>query len=72
MGLIHAAQGKEVKGITKAILYCFSHEPPGQSKFFDFIATIGLVTLAAMAAFFIYLQVTTRRVRRGKEYDIEK
>jgi protein SCO1 len=72
MGLIHAAQGKEVTGITKAILYCFSHEPPGQSRFFSFLALLGLVTLATMAAFFIYLQVTTRRYRRGKQYDIEK
>ena len=72
MALTEAAQGKEVTGITKALLYCFSHEPPGQSKFFNFLAVVGLVTLAAMAAFFIYLQVTTRRYRRGKEYDIEK
>ena len=72
MGLTQAARGKEVTGFTRAVLYCFSHEPPGQSRFFDFIALIGLVTLAAMAAFFIYLQVTTRRYRRGKEYDIEK
>ena len=72
MGLTQAAQGKEVTGLTKALLYCFSHEPPGQSKFFSFLAVVGLVTLAAMAAFFIYLQVTTRRYRRGKEYDIEK
>ena len=72
MGLTHAAQGKEVTGITKAILYCFSHEPPGQGKFFGFLAVLGLITLTAMATFFIYLQVTTRRYRRGKEYDVEK
>ncbi len=72
MGLTQAAQGKEVGGFTKALLYCFSHEPPGQSKFFTFLAAVGLVTLAAMAAFFIYLQATTGRFRRGKEYDIEK
>lgn len=72
MGLTQAAQGKEVTGITKALLYCFSHEPPGQSKFFAFLAMAGLFTLAALAAFFIYLQVSTRRYRRGKAYDIEK
>ena len=69
MALTEAAQGKAVTGLKKALLYCFSHEPPGQSKFFSFLAVVGLVTLAAMAAFFIYLQVTTRRYRRGKEYD---
>jgi protein SCO1 len=72
MGLTQAAKGKEVTGITKALLYCFSHEPPGQSKFFAFLALVGLFTLAALAAFFIYLQMSTRRYRRGKAYDIEK
>jgi len=72
MGLTQATQGKEVTGFTKAILYCFSHEPPGQSKFFYILAVIGVVSLTAMAAFFVYLQVTTRRIRRGKEYDIER
>ena len=72
MSLTEASQGKTVTGLKKALLYCFSHEPPGQSKFFDFLAVVGLVTLAAMVSFFIYLHVTTRRLRRGKEYDIEK
>ena len=72
VSLIEAAQGKAVTGLKKALLYCFSHEPPGQSKFFTFIALVGLVTLAAMAGFFIYLQVSTRRYRRGKAYDAEK
>jgi protein SCO1/2 len=72
VGLAEAAQGKAVTGIKKALLYCFSHEPPGQSKFFNFMAVVGLITLAAMVSFFIYLQVTSRRYRRGKEYDAEK
>ncbi len=72
VGLTQAARGQELSGLTKALLYCFSHEPPGQSKFFNFLAAVGLVTLAALAAFFVYLQVTTRRFRRGKEYDLEK
>ena len=72
MALTEASQGREVTGLRKAVLYCFSHEPPGQSKFFDFMAVVGLVTLAVMVSFFIYLQVTTKRYRRGKEYDTEK
>ena len=72
MGLTEAAQGKTVTGFRKALLYCFSHEPPGQSKFFNFMAVVGLITLAAMATFFVYLQVTTRRYRKGKGYDAEK
>jgi protein SCO1 len=72
VALAEAAQGKSVSGLKKALLYCFSHEPPGQSKFFTFIALVGIITLAAMAGFFIYLQVSTRRHRRGKEYDLER
>ncbi len=72
VALTEAAEGRVVTGFKKALLYCFSHEPPGQSKFFNFMAVVGLITLAAMVSFFIYLQVTTRRYRRGKEYDIEK
>jgi protein SCO1/2 len=72
MALTEAAQGKTVTGLKKALLYCFSHEPPGQSKFFNFIALIGLVTLLAMAAFFVYLQVSSRRYRRLRGYDDER
>ena len=67
-----AAQGKAVTGLKRAVLYCFSHEPPGQSKFFNFMAVVGLVTLAAMAAFFVYLQVTARRYRKDREPDAKK
>jgi protein SCO1/2 len=72
MALAEAAQGKAVTGFKKAILYCFSHEPPGQSKFFNFMAVVGLITLAAMVSFFIYLQVTSKKYRKGKEYDSDK
>ena len=72
VALAQAAQGREVSGLSRAILYCFSHEPPGQSRFFTLIALIGLATLAALAALFVYLQVTTARARRGKEFDIER
>ena len=72
MGLTEAAQGKAVTGFKKAILYCFSHEPPGQSKFFNFIAILGIVTLIVLVSFFIYLQISSRKYRQGKAYDIEK
>ena len=68
VALTEAAQGKAVTGVQKAVLYCFSHEPPGQSKFFGILSVVGLVTLAAMAAFFIYLQVTETRYRREQGY----
>lgn len=64
VALTEAAQGKPVTELKRALLYCFSHEPPGQSKFFYVIGVIGLVTLLAMAAFFVYLQLTSKRYRR--------
>jgi protein SCO1/2 len=72
MALTGAAQGKAVTGLKKAVLYCFSHEPPGQSKFFNFMAVVGILTLIAMVSFFVYLQVSSKRNREGKKYDIEK
>jgi protein SCO1 len=59
-----AAQGKPVTELKRVLLYCFSHEPPGQSKFFYFIAVVGLVTLIAMVSFFVYLRVTEKKYRR--------
>jgi protein SCO1 len=64
MALTEAAQGKPVTELRKAILYCFSHEPPGQSKFFYFISIIGLITILAMISFFVYLQVTSNKYRK--------
>lgn len=69
MALTEAAQGKTVSGLRKAFLYCFSHEPPGQSRFFNFIAGVGLVTLLSLAAFFIYLQISSRRYRQLRGFN---
>lgn len=63
LALEEAAQGKPVTELRKAVLYCFSHEPPGQSKFFYFIGVAGLVTLAVMISFFVYLQVRAKKIR---------
>lgn len=67
MALAEATQGKAVSGFRKTLLYCFSHEPPGQSKFFNFMAAVGIITLLAMVAFFVYLQVSSRKYRKGIE-----
>lgn len=64
VALAETAQGKPVTELKRALLYCFSHEPPGQSRFFYFIGIIGLVTLLALAALFIYLQVTSKKYRK--------
>ena len=65
MALTEAARGKPVSELKRAVLYCFSHEPPGQSKFFYFIGGVGLATLLVLAAFFVYLQATTKKYRKG-------
>jgi len=64
VALAEAREGKPVSELKKAVLYCFSHEPPGQSKFYYFIGAIGLFTLLALIAFFIYLQVTSKKYRK--------
>jgi len=63
VALTEAAQGRTVTGLKKAVLYCFSHEPPGQSKFFNFMAVVGIITLIAIVSFFVYLQVTAKKYR---------
>jgi protein SCO1/2 len=72
MALTAATQGKAVTSLKKAVLYCFSHEPPGQSKFFNFMAVVGIFTLIAMVSFFIYLQVSSKRNREDRKYDADK
>ena len=68
MALTEAAQGKAVTGLKKALLYCFSHEPPGQSKFFNFMAVVGIVTLVAMAVFLrLPAGVNTDDIAEGKD-----
>lgn len=71
VALAEAAEGKTVTGFKRAVLYCFSHEPPGQSRFFNFVAAIGVFTLLGMAAFFVYLRVSSRRYRKARGYDDE-
>jgi protein SCO1/2 len=65
VALTEAAQGKAVTGVQKAILYCFAHEPTGLGKFFGILTILGIITLVAMAAFFIYLKATEKRYRRS-------
>jgi protein SCO1 len=66
VALTEAAQGKSVTGIQKAILYCFAHEPTGLGKFFGILSIVGGLTLAAMAALFIYLKATEKRYRMDR------
>lgn len=66
VALTEAAQGKAVTTVQRAVLYCFAHEPPGLSKFFGILSVVGAATLAAMAAFFVYLKMTEKRYRTDR------
>lgn len=63
VALSEAAQGRAVTGVQKAVLYCFAHLPAGQEKFFGILGVVGVLTLAAMVALFIYLKATEARYR---------
>ncbi len=66
VALTEAAQGKAVTTVQRAVLYCFAHEPPGLEKFFGMLSIVGILTLAAMAALFVYLKMTEKRYRMDR------
>ncbi|MGO9951453.1 MAG: SCO family protein [Dissulfurispiraceae bacterium] len=60
-GLDDASCGAVTLGVKKPVLYCFTHQPVGQERFFNLLAVTGVVTLLSVAAFFIYLRITSRK-----------
>ena len=60
-GLADASRGVVRLGATKPMLYCFTHQPVGQERFFNLLVVTGIVTLLSVAVFFIYLRMTSRR-----------
>ena len=60
-GLADASRGVVRLGATKPVLYCFTHQPVGQERFFNLLVVTGIVTLLSVAVFFIYLRMTARR-----------
>ena len=61
--LADASRGFVTLGVTKPVLYCFTHQPVGQERFFNLLVVTGIVTLLSVAAFFVYLRMTSRRSR---------
>ena len=51
-----AARGETVEAAHGPVLFCFPHEPLGQSKYYSLMRLAGWVTLALLAAFFLYLR----------------
>ena len=59
--LADASRGVVTLGVTKPVLYCFTHQPVGQERFFNLLVVTGIVTLLSVASFFVYLSRTSRR-----------
>ena len=60
-GLSDAARGAVTIGVSKSALYCFTHQPESQDRFFNILAVTGIVTLLSAIGFFIYLKLTSKR-----------
>jgi protein SCO1 len=59
--LANASRGTVMSSVKKQVLYCFSHQPANQDRFFMLLSVAGVVTLLAMIGFFIYLKTTGRK-----------
>ncbi len=62
-----AAAGGVEPGAKQAVLFCFPHEPVGQSRYFGLLSLAGLATLAGLAALFVWLSARGRRNGRIEE-----
>ncbi|HMK59754.1 MAG TPA: SCO family protein [Dissulfurispiraceae bacterium] len=60
-GLSDAIHETPRLGVTRSVLYCFTHQPERYDRFFNLLAITGIVTLLSAVAFFFYLRLTTRR-----------
>ncbi len=60
-----AARGRTASGPGGPLLFCFPHEPPGQSRFFSLMTILGSITLLGLVALFIYLSAGRRHLREG-------
>jgi protein SCO1/2 len=64
--LVDASQEKVGPATDKEFLYCFPHKPQGQQRFFTILTIVGAITIVCLAAFFVYLSLTGRKLREGK------
>jgi len=63
MALVESSEGKVGPTIAKTLLYCFSYDPQGKKYVFMWEKVIGLVMLAMVFGFFLYL------VKLGRKED---
>lgn len=64
--LAAASQGKAGAVTGKEFLYCFPHEPYRQQRFYHILAAVGAGTLIGLALLFVYLALSGRKPREGK------
>jgi protein SCO1/2 len=59
--LANAARGTVSSSLKKQVLYCFTHQPANQDRFFRILSVAGVVTLLSVVGFFIYLRASSRK-----------
>lgn len=64
--LTDASQGKVGAASGKEFLYCFPHEPYRQRVFYHILAAVGAGTIIGLALLFVYLALSGRKPREGK------
>jgi protein SCO1/2 len=66
LALADASQGKAGAATGREFLYCFPHEPYRQQGFYHILAAIGAGTIIGLALLFVYLALSGRKPREGK------
>ena len=61
MAVTEAAQGKIGSPAARVLNYCFSYDPLKKSYVFNILKVVGTVVILTVAAFFIYLMVTSKK-----------
>lgn len=65
LALIDAASGKEAASVPKALAFCYTYDPVKKTYTLNIMRVAGAVTLASMAAFFLYLA----SAKKGKRFE---
>jgi len=63
--LANASRGTVSSTLKKQVIYCFTHQPANQDRFFRLLSIAGMITLLLVIGFFVYLKTM------GEESDPE-
>jgi len=64
--LAAADKGKTGAATREGFLFCFPHEPQRQQVFYHILAAVGAGTIIGLALLFVYLALSGRKPREGK------